>query len=399
MCRESARNSMVRLIKSNLTVDMETQAAAYSYMSYKLIDLFAGAGGMTLGFVRRTYCGGFESVLALDNDDSAIKTYKRNFGGDPICADIESWLGSNDVPAADVVIGGPPCQGFSLLNKKREGDRRRALWEPYLDVVERSGARIFVMENVAELNSSIELAAIKRRAKSMGFLTTSAVLNAADYGVPQTRRRTIVIGWKEKAVPAPSEIKKTNADPRVKSDLPAWKTVREALKKLPDDPIGTEIGKDRRLGLHFGRNPTPVSLKRYRAVPPGGNRFDLQKNARHLTPMCWIRKKSGGTDLFGRLWWDRPSVTIRTEFFKPEKGRYLHPVLHRPITHREAARLMGFRDTFRFVGTKIEIARQIGNAVPPPFAGAVAKVVKRMLDGAMRSSSRSGVRGEKVKAA
>jgi DNA (cytosine-5)-methyltransferase 1 len=109
------------------------------------------------------------------------------------------------------------------------------------------------------------------------------------------------------------------------------------------------------------------------------NRFDLQKRALDLTPDCWIRKKSGGTDLFGRLWWDRPAFTIRTEFFKPEKGRYLHPEQHRPITHREAARLQSFPDDFIFKGSKIEIARQIGNAVPPLLAARVADVVYMLL--------------------
>jgi DNA (cytosine-5)-methyltransferase 1 len=109
------------------------------------------------------------------------------------------------------------------------------------------------------------------------------------------------------------------------------------------------------------------------------NRFDLLKNAPKLTPNCWIKKKSGGTDLFGRLWWDRPAFTIRTEFYKPEKGRYLHPVQHRPITHREAARLQSFPDGFIFCGTKIEIAKQIGNAVPPLLAARVADVVHLLL--------------------
>jgi DNA (cytosine-5)-methyltransferase 1 len=109
------------------------------------------------------------------------------------------------------------------------------------------------------------------------------------------------------------------------------------------------------------------------------NRFDLQERAPEITPACWIRKKSGGTDLFGRLWWDRPAFTIRTEFFKPEKGRYLHPVQHRPITHREAARFQSFPDDFEFKGSKIEIARQIGNAVPPALAYHVAKSVSKML--------------------
>lgn len=99
------------------------------------------------------------------------------------------------------------------------------------------------------------------------------------------------------------------------------------------------------------------------------------KNAPEITPQCWINKPSGGTDLFGRLWWDRPSVTIRTEFFKPEKGRYLHPEKHRPITHREAARIMTFPDNFKFCGTKIEVAKQIGNAVPVKFARKIAEYV------------------------
>jgi DNA (cytosine-5)-methyltransferase 1 len=104
----------------------------------------------------------------------------------------------------------------------------------------------------------------------------------------------------------------------------------------------------------------------------GMNRFDLQRIAPELTPACWIRKTSGGTDLFGRLWWNRPAFTIRTEFFKPEKGRYLHPEQHRPLTHREAARLQSFPDSFHFTGTKIEIAKQIGNAVPPRLAAHIA---------------------------
>ena len=106
---------------------------------------------------------------------------------------------------------------------------------------------------------------------------------------------------------------------------------------------------------------------------------DLLRDRPELTPGCWLRKKSGGTDLFGRLWWDKPSVTIRTEFFKPEKGRYLHPEQHRPITHREAARLQSFPDSFQFMGSKIEIAKQIGNAVPPLLAEKIADCVDRLL--------------------
>jgi DNA (cytosine-5)-methyltransferase 1 len=252
------------------------------------------------------------------------------------------------------------------------------------------------MENVSELYRSEELSQIKRRARRMGFKVEAAVLNAADYGAPQTRKRTVIVGWRESGLCAPVfPPAPTHAPPELKLALPPWRTVRETIGDL-ESPVGTEIdGAPPPLDLHFGRNPTPTSLKRYKAVPPGGNRFDLQKNARHITPACWIKKTSGGTDLFGRLWWDRPSVTIRTEFFKPEKGRYLHPVEHRPITHREAARLMGFPDDFVFRGGKTDIAKQIGNAVPPDLAAAIAGMVKEALNPfAARSARRKQRRTE-----
>lgn len=350
---------------------------------YRLIDLFAGAGGLTLGFTDEDFGGGFKCIFGVDNEKAAVDTHNLNFGQHSICENIEDWIASDpEVPEADIVVGGPPCQGFSLLNKKRQGDSRRALWEPFMNVVDRSNARIFVIENVAGLLKSPEFDAIRERAEELGFEVVAEVLNAANYGAPQTRRRTIVIGWDPGRVcadpifPPPWTHSTTDSS----DGLPDWVTVRDMIADLPK-PVGTEIRDcEPPLDLHFGRNPTPKSVERYKAVPKGGNRFDLQANAPHITPMCWIRKKSGGTDLFGRLWWDKPSVTIRTEFFKPEKGRYLHPVQHRPITHREAARLMGFPDHFRFVGSKIEIARQIGNAVPPRLGGAVARSVLAALN-------------------
>ncbi|MDQ4087192.1 MAG: DNA cytosine methyltransferase [Pseudomonadota bacterium] len=351
-------------------------------MAYRVIDLFAGAGGMTLGFTDPRFGGGFRSVWALDIDRAAVDTFRINFGEHAYCADIEEWLRSGKpVPRADVVIGGPPCQGFSLLNRRRSGDKRRELWQPFMDVVERSGARAFVIENVAELLNSPEAGAIRTRARELGFQTVSAVLLAADYGVPQTRRRAVIVGWPAASNAAPVfPPLPSHAAPGSGTNLPPWRTVWDAIADLPS-PRGTQIRHEPGpFDLHFGRTPTAQSLERYRAVPPGGNRFDLQRNAPEITPECWVRKTSGGTDLFGRLWWDRPSVTIRTEFFKPEKGRYLHPDEHRPITHREAARLMGFPDDFKFCGTKIEIARQIGNAVPPPLAGAIADCIRDLFE-------------------
>lgn len=363
---------------------------------FRLIDVFAGAGGMTLGF-SKSFGHAFESVWANDFNDYCVKTYNANFGDHCITGDIVDILSnpSISIPAADVVIGGPPCQGFSLLNKFREGDPRKQLWRPYFEIVRRSGAHVFVMENVPQLLGSAEHREIISEAELMGFKVWGDVLCAADYGVPQRRHRAFIIGCKTFDPSLIFPPLKTHYNPSRggaqssllqsdgKSCLPSavkWRTVRDAIADLPP-PVGTEIRDiSPPFNLHFGRSPTPTSLARYKTVyKEGMNRFDLQKRAPKLTPACWIRKKSGGTDLFGRLWWDRPAFTIRTEFFKPEKGRYLHPKQHRPITHREAARLQSFPDDFYFYGSKIEVAKQIGNAVPPAMAARVADVVYMLL--------------------
>ena len=344
-----------------------------------VIDLFCGAGGFTQGFVT----AGFQPVWANDFDESCVATYRENFGSHAVAGDIEEILRHREdfpIPKADAVIGGPPCQGFSLLNKKRAGDRRRNLWKAYWSVVEETDPLVFVMENVPELLGSPEFDSFVRRAEALGFQVLPSVLVAADFGVPQRRRRAIVIGTRvgRPTLPTPTHAAPEEASPR---GLLRWSTVRDAIVGLPP-PVGTEPRPDLPppLDLHFGRTPTAKSLARYRAVPEGGNRFDLQRIRPDITPTCWKRKKSGGTDLFGRLWWDRPSVTIRTEFFKPEKGRYLHPSEDRPITHREAARIQSFPDTFKFAGSKIEIARQIGNAVPCLMAAAIAAHVRTHLE-------------------
>lgn len=363
---------------------------------FSLIDLFSGAGGMSLGYSKR-FGHLFVPVWANDFHKDCVNTYNANFGSHCVLGDINLILssGQHKIPKADVVIGGPPCQGFSLLNKNREGDPRKQLWRPFLEIVRRADAEVFVMENVPQLLGSFEHGEILGVAEAMGFKVWGGVLGAADYGVPQTRKRAFIVGSKSvdprplfpprKTHYNPSKYK---ASPRLIDEqmgdyipgaLP-WSTVRDAIADLPE-PRGTELRNEPPpFNLHFGRTPTAKSLARYRAIPKEGmNRFDLQRIAPKLTPECWINKKSGGTDLFGRLWWGRPAFTIRTEFYKPEKGRYLHPAQHRPITHREAARLQSFPDDFVFTGSKIEIARQIGNAVPPLLAARVADIVYQLL--------------------
>jgi DNA (cytosine-5)-methyltransferase 1 len=371
---------------------------------YKLIDLFSGAGGLTLGF-SEAFGNPFKSVWANDFNKESAASYNANFGEHCVLGDIIDLLNDPSIviPQADLVIGGPPCQGFSLLNqnKNKGDDPRKHLWRPYLDVVMRSCASVFVMENVPQLLDTPEFEQIVEVAERMNFKLAWAKLRAADYGVPQLRTRAFIIGCK---FTDPSELfppLKTHFNPDngvsaslfghngyVASPQP-WRTVKDAIEDLPP-PIGTEIRNEAPpLDLHFGRNPTPLSLERYRVISEEGmNRFDLQRLAPELTPECWIRKTKGGTDLFGRLWWNRPAFTIRTEFYKPEKGRTLHPTQHRPITHREAARFQSFPDSFRFCGNKREIAKQIGNAVPPLLASHVAGCVAELFASREEGSAR-----------
>ncbi|MFA6056027.1 MAG: DNA cytosine methyltransferase [Thermodesulfovibrionales bacterium] len=327
-----------------------------------LMDLFSGAGGFTLGFAQ----AGFVPIFSVEIDAAAASTYETNFG--PHCRRYDI----NDIktfPDADVIIGGPPCQGFSNLGSHIPNDPRNQLWRHYVRAVKDARPLVFVVENVPPLLKSEEGQELMRQARKLGYNVEGRVLNSADYGVPQIRKRTIIIGSRTSFVNFPEP---THADPGKRDSLARhrldWTTVRQAIGDLPLEP--TDIS------LHVGRNPTPMSLERYRHIPPGGNRWNLPVE---LMPECWKKKTKGGTDLFGRLQWDEPCVTIRTEFFKPEKGRYLHPEAHRPITHREAARIQGFPDGFAFKGSKTEIARQIGNAIPVKLAHAIAKSVLDMI--------------------
>lgn len=346
--------------------------------SRTFIDLFAGAGGLTLGFK----LAGLEPVFAVEIDPWAARTYKANFGAHVLDHPIETV---ESFPAADLVIGGPPCQGFSPLGRDRdEGSRTELnrLWRHFLRTVELVQPRVFVIENVPEFLKSDQFAALVRAATGRvpEYEIDWRILNAAEYGVPQRRRRGFVIGSR---VGSPEWPEPTHG-PESPTGRP-FVTVRDAIGDLPATP--TEEN------LHWGRNPRPESIERYRAVPEGGNRFDLAENRPDLLPNCWKNKKSGTTDVFGRLWWDRPALTIRTEFYKPEKGRFLHPKEDRPITHREAARLQSFPDDFLFEGSRIKVARQIGNAVPPQLAKVLAEKAVLPLLSRRRSQPRRSAAG------
>jgi DNA (cytosine-5)-methyltransferase 1 len=341
--------------------------------TFTLADVFAGCGGMTRGFLDS---GRYRSLFAVESDPSAAATFRLNFGdhvAESLIEDVATF------PQVDVLIGGPPCQGFSALNRDAVGFERRGLWREYLRALEHARPRAFVMENVPALLRSAEYEEFKERAGDLDYVVEGETLNAADYGVPQVRRRAIVIG--ARVGTAIRWAPRTHSDPEApKLDAPRpWVSFREAVEGLPIEPDGES--------WHRARNPRPESIRRYEAVPAdGGDRFDMERNLDKaglgdLVFPCWRERPGQHTDVFGRLRWERPAVTIRTDF-RPEKGRYLHPEAHRCITVREAARCMGFADDFQFPEEQplTNVSRQVGNAVPPPLARVVAEALAESLD-------------------
>jgi DNA (cytosine-5)-methyltransferase 1 len=374
MAVHQPRKSRQLTIPTTQPATVATEVAGQRTIS--TVDLFAGAGGLSLGFHLADH--GFMPVFAVEHDRAAAATFERNFGCEVFDGDIEY---GPEYPEADVIIGGPPCQGFSPLGRDRDDESRalmNGLWKHYLDAVRTIRPKVFVIENVPEFQRSEQFAElldlVKNDTELCAYSVAYGVLNAADYGVPQSRRRGILIAIRDQESPLPWPPPPSHG---ASSDSGrAYTTVKDAIGDLPARTRGTDpLLVDGRQHLHFGRRPLPTSMERYRAIPPGGNRFDLMRNRPDITPACWLNKPTGTTDVMGRLWWDRPSATIRTEFFKPEKGRYLHPTANRVISHREAARLQSFPDWYLFEGSKIAIARQIGNAVPPMLGKAIADYV------------------------
>ncbi|WP_297600537.1 DNA cytosine methyltransferase [Microcella sp.] len=358
----------------------------------RILDLFAGAGGLSSGL--REASDRFKTAGAVEWDVAAAASYAASHGPDSVfVGDIREWL-LGEVPSVDVIVGGPPCQGFSSLGKRDVEDERNALWRQYAETIRRAKPKYFVVENVAEFKRSPQfgqfLAATEPGGELDDYAFDADVYNAADFGAAQSRRRTVMIGY-HRDLGSPGSLAKTHSASPNDGLLP-WVTVRDVLAKVPRLPDRDELLSERQTefhgrafpgtfvarDMHWSRNYTALSLKRFSVIPEGGNRRDLEPYPELMAP-CWVKHKTGSGDVMGRLRWDKPSVTIRTEFFKPEKGRYIHPVEDRAITHYEAALLQGFSPRHRFVGSRTDIARQIGNAVPIPLGAAIGRLLAAAL--------------------
>jgi DNA (cytosine-5)-methyltransferase 1 len=340
-------------------------------MAFQFFDLFAGAGGFSLGLEA---AGGARDSVAVEADPDCAETYRANFASATV---LECDVRDVDYGGyrADVVVGGPPCQGFSLLNRRREGDSRNVLWSEVVRAVDGLEPSIVVVENVATFSEAPEAAELEAALSERGYSTRIDVVNAADYGVPQRRRRTLLAASRD-GVPLPWPVPTHG---QRGTGLPPHRTVADALSMLPTQPNGVRWHRDD----YLSRSD---QIERLRSIREGGSRHDLPPD---LVLDCW-KDMDGFNDVLGRLEWHRPSTTIRTEFFRPEKGRFLHPSSDRPITPREAARLQSFPDSFVFPENQslYSVGRQIGNAMPPRLAKAIGTAVGASLATAPRRRRR-----------
>ncbi len=342
---------------------------------YTCIEAFCGAGGLGLGL----HQAGFEIRAAFDSDEMAVLTYRKNLSERCFVADAREITGRLLLEQAglqgerlDLFAGGPPCQGFSKQKKGAHlgNDERNALVLEYARLVREIVPRFFLLENVAMFGQKRGKAFVEAIRQELNeYVLYPHFYNSADYGLAQTRERFIIVG-KHISIRAPFEI----PSPTVSR----WKTVGEVIGDLPEPPEDPRK-EHRDYPNHQRAFVTEINIKRFSFVPQGGGWQDIPEEYRLQCHKNVDTSKGGWPDVFGRLKWDGQAPTITGGFDSFTRGRYGHPVQNRPLTPREAARLQGFPDTYRFYGTRHDVRHQIGNAVPPPLARAIGEEIKRTL--------------------
>jgi DNA (cytosine-5)-methyltransferase 1 len=349
------------------------------------IDLFCGAGGMSLGL----QLAGFSVVCAADAWRTAVETYQQNFTHPIICADLADCSGFElkrlaRIPRApvDLVVGGPPCQGFSIQRVGLDNDKRNNLVLEFARLVIQIAPRFFLMENVPGLlgkRGHHILDAFFEVVDSAGYEAEAHIVNAADYGIPQIRRRVIVFGW-QRGLGHPVLLPPATHSPQT------YKTVWDAIGDLP---IAAEPGGQLAVDhLHRSSRLSELNRMRLKHIPPGGGMQDLPVELRVNCHKAGA-DKIGHRYVYGRLAADRPAGTITAGFDSFTRGRFAHPREDRNITLREGARLQSFPDSFRFLGNREEIAAQIGNAVPPKLAQVLASAVREVIKSNVSLAHRS----------
>lgn len=379
------------------------------------VDLFAGAGGLALGFGDV----GFHPLAANDFDDAAGATFAANFADTPfIPGSIESISGKELLGTAgiqpgdlDALLGGPPCQAFSVYNHQRGfHDERSGLFREYLRVVEQTLPKVVVMENVVGMTSLAGGRAIDemhRALGDLGYIVEHRILRAEEYGIPQERRRLFFIGSRVGRVRWP-EATHSRQDDLLTLHLAPLVTVWDAIGDLPKLEMGegtdevraytrqvrTEYQAHMRDGSegvlnHFAPQLAAINAKRMQHIPQGGSWRDLPHNL--LPAGMKLARRSDHTKRYGRL---HPKGLFSTILTKADLhwGAYIHPEQDRTLSVRECARAQSFPDRFKFLGSRGEQFRQVGNAVPPLLARAVAWAVREMVEAASAEQAASAER-------
>lgn len=347
-------------------------------MKFNVLDLFSGAGGFSLGLDK---VKNIKTVAALDFDKYATETFKNNFkDADVITGDITDAKVKKEIIEiakkrdVNMIVGGPPCQGFSLKGKNLGlDDPRNFLFLEYFELVKEIKPEIFVIENVKNLLNSENgyfREQIIEKFTSIGYIINYGVLNAKNFGVPESRERAIIIGSLTRSVDLPvgSDNKVTVRD--AISDLAYLNSGEGTFQSNYINDAQSEYQKmlrGKQLYNHIATNHSKVALDKLAMIPPEGDKSYLPKEL--------IGKQKFSTT-WSRLQWDTFSPTIDTRFDTPSNGRNSHPFLNRAITPREAARIQSFDDDFIFYGPKSAVCKQIGNAVPPLLGKAIGEAVQ-----------------------
>ncbi|WP_202969171.1 DNA cytosine methyltransferase [Gemmatimonas phototrophica] len=370
-----------------------------------IIDLFCGTGGFSQGFLN--FSTRFALKYAIDLDASASETARRNHPGILVETNDIRSVSPQSVQSAirrkrvDVVIGGPPCQGFSSLrpnrSNKREDDRNN-LYLRFAQFVEAFRPKVVVLENVVGLlthQGGRTLDQLLESFTKLGYSVDWRILNAASYGVPQKRERFIMIAARDnRAVhfPSPTHFfdgKVIGFKDRSRyllggSGLLRAVSVEDAIGELPQLERGQELvcyDQDPKNDYQRARRARAKSLTLHRAANHSDRMLEVIKHAGpNISSIPKHLISSGFSSCYSRLSASEPSTTITVKFQSPASNKCIHPTQHRTITPREAARLQSFDDDYLFVGPYTEIASQIGNAVPPLLGSAIAATVLSMLN-------------------
>lgn len=361
-----------------------------------VIDLFSGCGGLSHGFIK----DGYNIKKAVEFDPSIAKTYSMNHPDvDIIIDDIKNIdeSGVFNKGDADIIIGGPPCQGFSMAGARiRDGfidDPRNYLFKHYFNVVKTVKPKVFVMENVKGImtmqngkifNEILRIFSDKELLDGRPYTIYHRVVKAMDFGIPQKRERMIIIGTTKKDIDFEAMWQITKE--RIVKDYPNYFSpvnIADAIENLP--PTTTDgsiinpepytsyqkfLSSDRStISNHTQTKHSKIAIERMKKIGNGENFTVLNEQ---------INSVHSGS--YGRLCWEEQAPTITTRFDTPAGGRFIHPTENRTLSPREAARIQSFPDDFVFYGNKTSICKQIGNAVPPKISYFLAKFVSNIMN-------------------